>query len=60
MGLYDQRRTITKAELRSEIEQIISRMIPGNSRLGPDESSLRKASYAIEEILTIVDLYSSR
>lgn len=58
MGIYDQRRVLTKAQLQVEIEQILSDFVPGDSRRGPDLSILRKANTALAEIMAAIELYN--
>ena len=60
MSIYDQSRTVSRPELKGEIEDIISRMVPGDSVRGPSDTTLLKAGRAIEEIMAIVDRYSRR
>lgn len=58
MGLYDQRRVLSRAELKKEIELRLARLVPGNMRTGPNDSALMKASNYLEEIMALVDSYA--
>ena len=52
-----QRRVMSREELRDEVEDRLSRMVPGDSRRGPDLSTIRKASEVLDEIMALVDAY---
>ncbi len=49
---------MSREELRDEVEDRLSRMVPGDSRRGPDLSTIRKASEVLDEIMALVDAYS--
>jgi hypothetical protein len=54
-----QRRSMTKSELKGEIESIIMDMVPGSEAKGPDPHMLSKASSVIDHVMAAVELYLS-
>ena len=60
MSIYDQGRIITRAGLRTEIEEALSNMVPGDGRHGPDMVMLRKADAALDRIMALVDQYARK
>jgi hypothetical protein len=56
-SIYDQARAMSRAQLRAEVEDRVSGMVPTDGRGGPDLSALRKADSLVDEIMALVDAY---
>ena len=56
-SIYDQGRLMTRAQLRAELEDRLSKMVPTDRRGGPDLSMLQKADSLLDEIMALVDAY---
>lgn len=52
-----QRRVMSKSELKMEIESIIMDMVPGSESRGPDVRMLSKASSVIDNVMAAVEMY---
>lgn len=56
-SIYDQNRVMSRSQLRAELEDRLSKMVPTDRRGGPDLSMLQKADALLDEIMALVDSY---
>lgn len=56
--MMQQRPVMSRTELRSEIENAVSDLVPGTLHSGPNLSILSKAAFTVDEIMAAIDKYN--
>jgi len=59
-SIYDRGPSMSREELRVEIESLLIHLVPGDQRRGPDPSSLLRLQRAVDRIMGLIDRYAGR